>query len=446
MSTRLPSRPELAPVAPLAVSAVSAPGLLDEDEGERTAIAPVSAAQLASLMGEAAPDDPPPSTDVSLDSTDLRLPPAPSGSAGTFSAPSAAPVGLAPSGRRSGLTGLEALDFGQPQAQPHLAETPPPIVLPATVDPVEAFLGSPVTVSGPRPAVVAPQPFFPPPPVTGPALSTGTGSHSQVSGLSGLSKVIPRPNIFARNPALKYGTFAAVLAGLIIVVVMLSLREPEKRPFAKVQGAASGVDEDPEAAARRLAAEQFRNQVGVAEQASRAEVASAPRRSALRGPAPARAAAAPTAVAPPPASLEPPPAAPSEPALEETGSVTRRFAQAERSISAASVQKAKAAAAAPSFNQSDVTAVVKRRENQDAIKICYERALKRDNRLKGGRLDVTVTIGSSGMVRAVDVDAPSDLNAVSSCVRDTVKRWRFPASNEEYGTSFPFVFQRDNSG
>lgn len=326
-----------------------------------------------------------------------------------------------------------------------MAETPPPLVLSTSLPPVGGFTFSPDGPSIAR-GPGASQPFFPPPLVTGPALTTGSGAFSMANSMSGLSKVLPRPNVFARNPALKFGTFAAVLAGLIIVVVTLSLREPEKKSVTKASGAATGGPEDPEALARRLAEERFRSQVGVAE--TRAEVAgAASRRAPPRGPAPARPTPAPGAVEPPPAApLEPPPATAAAPLPDETGGVTKRFAQAERSISSASVQRARAAGPAASFNQADVTAVIKRRENQDAIKICYERALKRDSRMQGGRLDVTVTIGSSGMVRGVEVEAPSDLNAVSACVKATVKRWHFPASNEEYGTSFPFVFQRDSSG
>ena len=150
-----------------------------------------------------------------------------------------------------------------------------------------------------------------------------------------------------------------------------------------------------------------------------------------------------TGVSPPPTSLEPPPAPP--PVDPGDGSLaTKRFALAERKV--ASPRAGEGNAGGPAFDQSQVSAVVRRKENQDAVKVCYDRALKRDSRLSGGRVNVTVTVGGSGIVKQVQVDAAADMDAVSGCIRDTVKRWRFPGGGEEYDFQFPFVFQRDNSG
>jgi hypothetical protein len=89
------------------------------------------------------------------------------------------------------------------------------------------------------------------------------------------------------------------------------------------------------------------------------------------------------------------------------------------------------------FNQTEFLAVVRR--HQDIIKSCYQRALNRDQRLSAGRLDVTVTVGFTGSVKDVDVKAPAEFSGVSSCIQGVVKRMRFPASGEEYSSSFPVL-------
>jgi hypothetical protein len=92
-------------------------------------------------------------------------------------------------------------------------------------------------------------------------------------------------------------------------------------------------------------------------------------------------------------------------------------------------------------SQSQITAVVRNPANQAALKSCYERALKVDNRLTSGRIDVTVSIGMSGAVRRVVINAPSSFILVEPCIKAAVKRWKFPANNEEYATSFPLILQ-----
>ena len=47
-------------------------------------------------------------------------------------------------------------------------------------------------------------------------------------------------------------------------------------------------------------------------------------------------------------------------------------------------------------SQSQISAVVRNKANQAALKSCYERALKMDNHLTSGRIDVTVSIGTVG--------------------------------------------------
>jgi hypothetical protein len=96
---------------------------------------------------------------------------------------------------------------------------------------------------------------------------------------------------------------------------------------------------------------------------------------------------------------------------------------------------------AKNVSQSQITAVVRNTANQAALKSCYERALKMDNHLTSGRIDVTVSISPSGAVQRVVVNAPSSFILVEPCIKNAVKRWVFPPNIEEYGTNFPLIMQ-----
>jgi len=92
-------------------------------------------------------------------------------------------------------------------------------------------------------------------------------------------------------------------------------------------------------------------------------------------------------------------------------------------------------------SQSQISAVVRSKTNQAGLKTCYERALKMDNRLTSGRIDVTVSIGTSGIVQRVVINAPASFILVEPCIKSAVKRWVFPPSSEEYATNFPLIMQ-----
>ena len=80
--------------------------------------------------------------------------------------------------------------------------------------------------------------------------------------------------------------------------------------------------------------------------------------------------------------------------------------------------------------------------NRAGIKICYQRALTRDNTLTRGKLAVKLSIGISGRVKHVALDGPTNFRLLlEPCIRDVVQRWVFPQASEEYGTEFPLVFQ-----
>jgi hypothetical protein len=80
--------------------------------------------------------------------------------------------------------------------------------------------------------------------------------------------------------------------------------------------------------------------------------------------------------------------------------------------------------------------------NRAGIKVCYQRALTRDNSLTHGKLAVKLSIGISGRVKHVGVDGPAQFKLLlEPCIKEVVQRWVFPQASEEYGTEFPLVFQ-----
>jgi outer membrane biosynthesis protein TonB len=90
--------------------------------------------------------------------------------------------------------------------------------------------------------------------------------------------------------------------------------------------------------------------------------------------------------------------------------------------------------------QADITKVIS--NNRAGIKICYQRALTRDNSLTHGKLSVKLSIGISGRVKHVGLDGPTQFRTLlEPCIKEVVQRWVFPQSSEEYGTEFPLVFQ-----
>ena len=94
----------------------------------------------------------------------------------------------------------------------------------------------------------------------------------------------------------------------------------------------------------------------------------------------------------------------------------------------------------PPPEQAAITKVIS--NNRAGIKICYQRALTRDNSLTHGKLSVKLSIGISGKVKHVTLDGPAQFKLMlEPCVKEVVQRWVFPQSSEEYATEFPLVFQ-----
>jgi predicted Zn finger-like uncharacterized protein len=94
----------------------------------------------------------------------------------------------------------------------------------------------------------------------------------------------------------------------------------------------------------------------------------------------------------------------------------------------------------PPPDQSAITRVIS--NNRAGIKVCYQRALTRDNSLTHGKLSVKLSIGISGRVKHMTLDGPTQFRLLlEPCIKEVVQRWVFPQASEEYGTEFPLVFQ-----
>ena len=87
----------------------------------------------------------------------------------------------------------------------------------------------------------------------------------------------------------------------------------------------------------------------------------------------------------------------------------------------------------------DIFATV--RDNQSGVRICYERALKRDHGL-AARLEVQVSVLPTGAVERVAVGGASGAPELTSCIRGVVKGWKFPHAPQAYSTAFPLRLQQ----
>ena len=158
------------------------------------------------------------------------------------------------------------------------------------------------------------------------------------------------------------------------------------------------------------------------------------RRTAKGGPAPKPAPHGGSALTPP--ALEPAPLSP------EQATATPHHpggAGPERRVPEFKGRTSGSAAVADGPTETMIIAVVKK--NQATIKTCYERALKRDDRLRSGRIDVTAELGASGTVKSVALTAPPEFVAVEACIKMAVRRWAFPVAPHEYRAEFPLILQ-----
>jgi predicted Zn finger-like uncharacterized protein len=232
--------------------------------------------------------------------------------------------------------------------------------------------------------------------------------------------------MFRRNPGLKFVIAVAVIVVLVILLVVVSLRGDGSKPSAsetvpkpepaKASSPEPAKTEQPAPPPVALqAAKPAQPAAGtVTEEKS---ISITPRSGGKRGGRTVRTAA-------------PAPAA-------QKGATVRQPSKSSRT----DVARPNPFDEARAVSQQQISAVVRSQANQYALKACYERALKMDNRLTSGRIDVTVSISASGAVQRVVVNAPASFIMVEPCIKTAVKRWVFPPNVEDYATNFPLIMQ-----
>jgi predicted Zn finger-like uncharacterized protein len=316
----------------------------------------------------------------------------------------------------SSRSGLEALDFalGAPSSPASVSTAAPALHLPSG-----AFAAASASVSG-VPAIAG----------------------------SGLSKRVPMPSLWTRHPAIKYVAAGTVLVGLIVAITVMVMNMNDK-PNPTVTSAAPKemavaelhpVSLEPETRPAVIPVS------GAKPAPAIAVVAPAAGGPTKKGPAPrpplqGKKGPAEPRLTPPPVTatgLAPPPVAGS--ADPADGEVAKHYTPKERAVP---VQRREAASGGGNgeFDQAQFAAVIGQQDHRAAVRSCYERALKRDDRLKVGRLEVRVDVGETGSVKKVSIDAPAEFASVSSCIREVVRRWRFPANARDYEGSFPLLLQ-----
>lgn len=262
-------------------------------------------------------------------------------------------------------------------------------------------------------------------PFDGSLLMSAPSAEMQVQrgGLAGL---------FQRQPGLKYVAAALAIVGLIILLVLVIL-QGKREPRSDSTGAPSA---EPSASVEE--------KVAINDPAPTPAPAPAPTPAPAPGKSPATHASAGSragsgrvhnvapAVAPAPAP------APARGARDKPQAALPRLAGSKPSTASARPNPFDESRA---VSQSQITAVVRNPANQAGLKSCYERALKMDNHLTSGRIDVTASIGASGAVQRVVINAPASFILVEPCIKSAVKRWAFPPNVEEYATSFPLILQ-----
>lgn len=292
-------------------------------------------------------------------------------------------------------------------------------------------------------------PFFPPPVAADDADDGGPAARApapdqSMGAESGLSQVMGLGGRVSRNPALKY---VALAAGVLILGAAVALAfsgaggggtaVTKRSGPAPSESATKRSPEEAEKAAAEEAQKWFAEGEGQGQEATEAHkvahIGGGPDPRAVKRPAPGnKATGGSDPTAPPP--LAPPPAG-----AQEGAPNAPEERKVDLGLSERRALVAKRAAAAPPIDQSAIRNVVTRKENQDAVKLCYNRVLRRTGSRTGGRIEVTVTIGISGRVKAVDLKSPATLDAVHDCLKTSINRWRFPAGGEDYETGFTLV-------
>ena len=79
------------------------------------------------------------------------------------------------------------------------------------------------------------------------------------------------------------------------------------------------------------------------------------------------------------------------------------------------------------------------RKNQIAIKMCYERELKKNPLLKVPKTWVDIKVGLDGRVSGVSIPSLQG-TTLGTCMRSRIARWKFRKTTELFSSRFPVVF------
>ena len=298
-------------------------------------------------------------------------------------------------------------EFDQAQKTPPSSRPLPPIA--ASVRDGHDEKNSPARPTGSLFANVA---LLPPVPWSAPCAESG------LSKLAALTR---------RYRHLKYVVAAGVVVVLVISVILLSWRAESGKAVPSASQPAARAPEVPSLAHVEPLPQDEKSVALGAEPKGRTGARAASKRPAVHS-------AGPSAKA----------AAVGEDPFERPSPSSRL---AERPVPVVTPDQSHRSRSGPSggvvreVSQSQLGEFVRSKENQAGIKTCYERALKRDSRLRTGRLDITVSVGATGVVQNVQVHGPSDFLIIQDCIKNAIRHWHFPANVEEYATSFPFIMQ-----
>jgi hypothetical protein len=91
-------------------------------------------------------------------------------------------------------------------------------------------------------------------------------------------------------------------------------------------------------------------------------------------------------------------------------------------------------AADPGIKQVSIAEVIRR--NQTGVRMCYERALKRESQLSVLRLDVRLNVSAVGVVDKVALSDLPGSAQLSNCIRNTIQTWKFSPATAGYETTF----------
>ena len=245
---------------------------------------------------------------------------------------------------------------------------------------------------------------------------------------AGLSKLTGLATLARRHRHLKYVIAAGIVVVLVILVILLSWRGESGKAAGSILRRAAPVAPAPPSGEVEPPAQEVTTSEPEARPKVRAAARSASKRSAVVH------SAGPSGKA----------AAVGEDPFERSSA---RSHSVERPVPVETPSRSRPPRSGPSgrevgaISQSQISEVVRNKGNQAGLKSCYERALKRDGQLRAGRLDITVSIGETGVVQNVQVHGSSDFLLIDGCIKNAIRHWRFPANVEEYATSFPLILQ-----